>query len=178
MGSTTLNVSRPDVCGTSTIPNCPDAGWTFLFDTDALVDGSHILGVTAVAADGTVNTANATFTTQNWTAGAPLSYSIDTPTSAEPYYTGKVTFAGWLLQSNVTVSNVSIAIDGIPFGNAERVSRGDVCASYSSPDCPNVGWSFLLDTSLLTNDVHTLAVTGTTATGQSFTATQVFTTEN
>ncbi len=106
---------------------------------------------------------------------------IDTPDAAEPYYTGKVTFQGWILNPTISVPSVVITIDGIPFGNATKVARPDVCSAstYSgSPDCPNVGWQYLLDTSLLTNEVHTLAVTGTTAGGQSFTVTQTFTSEN
>ncbi len=133
VGTTTLNIARTDVCTSNSSPNCPNVGWSFFFDTNALIDGAHILGVTAVAADGTVNTANATFTVQNWSSGAALTGSIDTPNPGEPYYTGKVTLAGWLLQSNVSVPNVSIAIDGIPFGNATKVARGDVALPTAAP---------------------------------------------
>jgi len=178
-GSANVSINRPDVCATyPSSPNCPYVGWSFYFDTDALLDGTHILGVTANAADGTVSTANTTFTVQNWSSGAPLTAVIDTPDAAEPYYTGKVTFQGWMLNPTISVPNILITVDGIPFGNAAKSSRPDVCAAYGSPDCPNVGWSYLLDTSLLTNSVHTLAVTGTTAGGQSFTVTQTFTSEN
>jgi len=177
-GTVNVNLPRPDVCASYTSPSCPNVGWSYFFDTNALLDGPHTLGVTANAADGTVNTANTTFMVQNWTAGAPMNGVIDIPNPAEPYYTGKVTLAGWILDSNVSVANVLISIDGIPFGNAARANRPDVCAVYSSPDCPNTGWTFLLDTSLLTNDVHTLAVTGTTTGGQSFTITRPFTSEN
>jgi uncharacterized protein (TIGR03437 family) len=178
VGTTSVNLARPDVCALYSSPNCPNVGWTYFFDTNALLDGAHILGVTALAADGTVNTTSTAFVVQNWTRVAPLTGVIDTPNAGEPYYTGKITLAGWLLQSNVAVSNVSIAIDGIPFGDATKGNRSDVCSTYSSPDCPNVGWTFSLDTSLLTNDVHTLAVTGTTSGGQSFTLTRTFTAEN
>ncbi len=72
-GSANVNISRTDVCATyPSSPNCPYVGWSFYFDTDALLDGTHILGVTANAADGTVSTANTTFTVQNWSAGAPV----------------------------------------------------------------------------------------------------------
>lgn len=173
-----MNLPRPDVCAVTSSPNCPNVGWSYFFDTNSLVDGAHTLGVTALAADGTVNTANSTFTVQNWSPGAPMNGVIDIPDPAEPYYTGKVTLQGWFAEPNVSIANVLITIDGIPFGNASKASRADVCAAYSSPDCPNVGWTFPLDTSLLTDDVHTLAVTGTTAAGQSFTITRVFTSEN
>jgi len=181
-GTVSANLPRPDVCASYTSPNCPNVGWSYFFDTSALLEGPHTLGVTANAADGTVNTASSTFNVQNWTAGAPMNGVIDIPDSAEPYYTGKVNLQGWILEANVSVANVLISIDGIPFGSTPnavvRVSRPDVCAAWSSPDCPNVGWSFLLDTSLLTNDVHTLAVTGTTTGGQSYTITRSFTSEN
>jgi hypothetical protein len=178
VGTASVDLSRPDVCASFTSPNCPNVGWSYFFDTNSLMDGTHILGVSALAADGSVNTASSTFTVQNWSSGAQMSAVIDSPNAGEPYYTGKVDFSGWVLEPNVPITNVLISVDGIPFGNATRVSRPDVCASFGSPDCPNTGWSFLIDTSLLTNDVHTLAVTGTTAGGQSATFTQSFTSEN
>jgi len=178
VGTASVNVARPDVCSTYSSPQCPNVGFTYQFDTDALVDGAHVLGVVATAADGTSNSNAALFIVQNWSAGVAMSGNIDSPSSAEPYYTGTNTFKGWFLAPNVSVSNVLISIDGIPYGNATRVSRSDVCSTYSSPDCPNVGWTFSLDTSLLTNDIHTFAATGTTVNGQSFTLTQTFTSEN
>jgi N-acetylmuramoyl-L-alanine amidase len=178
VGVANVNITRNDICATHTSPQCPNVGFTYQFDTNPWVDGPHIIIVVAHAADGTSSTTAALLNIQNWTAGAAMTGSIDSPSSAEPYYTGTNTFMGWFLEPNVSISNVLISIDGIPFGNATRVSRADVCGSYSSPDCPNVGWSFSLNTSLLTNDVHTFAATGTTANGQSFTLTQTFTSEN
>jgi uncharacterized protein (TIGR03437 family) len=178
-GTATYGLPRPDVCTTYPgRPGCPNVGWTYMFDTDALLDGTHTLGVTATAADGTANTVSTAFTVQNWSSATPLNSSIDVPNPAEPYYTGQVTFYGWLSEPNVSITNVLVSIDGIPVGNAPRMSRPDACAAFSSPDCPNVGWSLQIDTSLYTNNVHTLAVTGTTADGQTVTVQTQFTTEN
>ncbi len=182
---TALPVSRPDVCAAYPgQPQCPNVGWTFFFDTSALIDGQHILGVIALAADGTADTNITSFTVQNWTAGAILTGNIDSPTASQPYYTGTVAFGGWFVGagaqvSTVQVASVSVTIDGIPYSNAALNSRPDVCAVYpTAPACPNVGWSLTLNTSLLTDDVHTMGVTATTTTGQSYTMTQTFTSEN
>jgi hypothetical protein len=106
---------------------------------------------------------------------------IDVPTapSQTPYYTGTVTFAGWTVEPNASIKSVLVTVDGVPFGNAAvHAYRPDVCAAYGSPDCPNVGWTFVIDTGLLNNNQHTLAITATTTNGQSSTITQLFTTQN
>ena len=75
---------------------------------------------------------------------------------------GLTTFSGWALADTGTVNTVAIAVDSAPSGNATYgATRIDICALYSSANCPNVGWSFPLDTTLLADGSHTLDATVT-----------------
>jgi uncharacterized protein (TIGR03437 family) len=182
VGNAAYGGARPDICtSTSVSPDCPNVGWTYALNTTVLTDGPHTFGVLATAADGTTGSNAATFTVANSTAVTPMTISIDTPNGdVQTPYSGKVAFGGWLYDTFAKIQTVSVSVDGIPFGNAGiHGYRPDACNSTSvSPDCPNVGWTILLDTSFLSNDVHTLSVTGTTVTGQSYSVSQQFTSAN
>jgi uncharacterized protein (TIGR03437 family) len=172
----------PDICtSTLTSPDCPNVGWTYSLDTTLLSDGAHTFGVLATAADGTTASASASFTVANATAVMPMLIDIDTPNgNVQTPFFGNVVFGGWLYEQAVSIQNVFISIDGIPFGDAGiHGYRPDVCTSTSvSPDCPNTGWTILVNTALLSNDIHTLSVTGTTVAGQSYSVSRQFTTAN
>jgi hypothetical protein len=73
-----------------------------------------------------------------------------------------------------------VTVDGIPFGGATYgQSRPDVCAAYPGrAGCPNVGWSFSIDTTQLLDGAHTLGVTETVADGSFYTAQAPFTVGN
>ncbi len=88
--------------------------------------------------------------------------SIDRPSSGSAPFSGSAAFGGWALDDLASISDVSIAVDGISYGNAMYGgTRADVCNVFSGrPGCPNVGWNFLLDTTTLPDGPHTLAVTG------------------
>jgi len=61
------------------------------------------------------------------------------------------------------ISRVQVKVDGTAVGTATYgSSRPDVCAAYPGrPGCPNVGYSFSLDTSTLSVGSHTITVTAT-----------------
>lgn len=61
------------------------------------------------------------------------------------------------------ISSVRVKVDGMIVGNATYgLSRSDVRAIYPSrPGCPNVGYSFSLNTSTLSVGTHTITVTAT-----------------
>jgi hypothetical protein len=61
------------------------------------------------------------------------------------------------------ISSVQVKVDGSVVGTATYgISRPDVCAAFPGrPGCPNVGYSFSLDTSALTPGSHTITVTAT-----------------
>ena len=182
IGNAAYGLARPDVCTSLAVsPDCPNVGWSYSLDTTLLTDGTHTFGVLATAADGTTASSTSSFTVANYTAATPMAINIDSPSGQlSQVYSGAVTFGGWLYESFASIQSVFIAIDGIPFGNAGiHGYRPDVCTSTSvSPDCPNVGFTIAVDTSLLSNDIHTLSVTGTTVTGQSYSVSRQFTTAN
>src|SRR5581483_11259902 len=99
---------------------------------------------------------------------------------------GFATFNGWALATNLwalpnsgTVTSVAISIDSVPYGNATYgLQRSDICALYLSANCPNVGWSFLFDSTTLSNGAHTLAATVTASTGEVYTTSSGFTVAN
>jgi hypothetical protein len=70
-------------------------------------------------------------------------------------------------------------IDGVAFGNAGYGgSRPDVCSAGQYPGCPNVGWSYGINTAQLKNGQHTLTVSATTADSRVKTQSVTFSTSN
>lgn len=179
-GNASYGSSRPDVC--ALLPGragCPNVGWSYQLDTTLLSNGTHTFEVTALSSTGKHATASTSFQVTNWTAN-PTKISIDVPNSASTPLTGVTGFAGWAVDDYSAITNVAISIDGIPYGNAlYGANRPDVCNSYPGRfGCPNVGWSFLIDTSLLADGVHLLEVTAHSSEGWQSTATSVFTLGN
>jgi N-acetylmuramoyl-L-alanine amidase len=182
VGTATYGLARPDVC--NAFPGRPycnaGVGWSYLLDSTTIPDGTHTLGIRVTAADGTYGTTSSTFSVGNWSAPDPMTITIDTPNAQSGDLFGAVAFGGWILDQNAPIAAVKVLVDGAPFGSASYgVNRPDVCAAFpGSFDCPNVGWSAAVDTTLLTNGTHTLTVTGTTPSGQSATAATTFTVAN
>lgn len=179
IGDAAYGNSRPDVC--AVFPNragCPNVGWSLWLDTTVLGDGNHTMQVTATSSAGQASTASMAFTVANLTASSPLHIVIDEPLVGVPV-SGKTGFAGWALDTSQAVTGVSVAIDGVPQGAGISQSRPDVCAVYSNaPGCPNVGWSYNVDTTTLSNGTHTLSITAVTASGARATKEMAFDVEN
>ncbi|MBV9155840.1 MAG: hypothetical protein JO097_06240, partial [Acidobacteriaceae bacterium] len=181
LGNAGYGAPRPDVCSAFPgSPACPNVGWNLGLDTTLLSDGSHTLAVTATSAAGQSSTASTTFTVANFTGTNPMQVDIDTPNSQSAPLSGMSAIGGWAVSNNATViSSVQIYVDGALKGTAWRGVRNDVCAVYTNAGgCPNVGWNFTLDTTLLTNGSHTLEVTATSGTGEQGTASTSFTVMN
>ena len=91
---------------------------------------------------------------------------IDAPTPTSTV-SGMVTVSGWALDSasavGTAISSVQVKVDGSVVGAAAYgLSRADVCAVYPGrPGCPNVGYSYSLNTSTLTAGTHTITVAAT-----------------
>ena len=174
-GLATYGGSRPDVC--AVYPGrsgCPNVGWTFSFDTSLLSDGPHTLDVRGVSAGGRQATTTSHFQTSNASSN-PIKISIDRPNAQTPALRGISTLGGWAIDSDAPIASVAISVDGVSFGSAGYGgSRRDVCSQVSSPGCPNVGWNAALDTTLLTDGVHTLQITATSSAGQHSTTTMPF----
>lgn len=157
----TPSVERQDVC--VALPNsigCPYVGWSTSLDTTTLPDGNHTLTMVATAADGHRVVRTSTFTTSNASARANNGEIVWIGSPGEnATVSGEVTLVGWAVNRFNYINGVSIAVDGISLGNAQYgISRPDVCAVVASYACPNVGWTYTLDTRLLTNGVHTIWV--------------------
>lgn len=163
LGNASYGGARQDVCNVYPgRPGCPNVGWSLGVNLNSFPAGNHTLTVTATAADGRQASQAVAFSSQPPTT----TLNIGAPASQQSY-TGYQTFGGWVFDNLTTVSTVSIAIDGVAFGNAPYGgSRPDVCAAGQYPGCPNVGWSFGINTATLLNGPHTFTVTATTADGR------------
>jgi hypothetical protein len=105
------------------------------------------------------------------TVQAPLpTVYIDSPAQGSAV-SGTVTVSGWAVDNasvvGTAISNVQVKVDGAVLGTATYgISRPDVCAAYPGrPGCPNVGYSYSLDTSTLSTGSHTITVTATDSDG-------------
>jgi hypothetical protein len=83
---------------------------------------------------------------------------IDLP-SAGSTVSVTVTVAGWAIDNVSAIGTV----DATVVGAADyRAARPDACAAYPGrPGCPNVGFTYLLDTGSLSPGTHTLTVIAT-----------------
>jgi len=164
-GSATYGLSRPDVCAAYPgRPGCPNVGYSYSLNTSALSLGSHTITVTATDSDTTPDSSSSSVTV-NVQAAPPTVY-IDTPASGATV-SGIVTVAGWAIDNSsavgTAISSVQVKLDGSVVGIATYgLSRPDVCAVYPGrPGCPNVGYSFSLNTSTLSAGTHTITVMAT-----------------
>jgi large repetitive protein len=93
----------------------------------------------------------------------PPSVDIDTPARGA-LLSGVVTIAGWAIDNTTAVvtaiSSVTVAVDGSVVGTATYgVSRTDVCAAWPGrTGCPNVGYTYQLNTATLASGSHTITV--------------------
>lgn len=113
-------------------------------------------------------------------AEGPRSW-IDSPQTGETV-SGYYTASGWALDAT-GVSEWYVAIDGSSaFGTkAYGGWRGDACqvhADLGDPNCPYVGWSIQIDTRVLSEGAHTLAITWIDAWGNWSTRSVTFNVDN
>ena len=178
-GNAVYGDSRPDVCAVYLKAGCPYVGWHFPLDTSTLANGSHNLAISVTAVNGQRNIVSSNFTVANWSTGNPIIVTFDRPTKQSGAFSGVINFGGWALDQFSKFASVTSSIDGIPYGSlAYGGVRNDVCASQSAPECPNVGWNLLVDTTLFGDGAHTLEITAIPLSGVGFTATQNFVVSN
>ena len=176
-GQATYGNPRADVCAIYAGANCPNVGWAVEVNTTELTDGSHVLGITEINADGSFYSSSNTFTVANYSTADPMTIHLETPpNSTEVPLFGQIAFSGWAIDNDSALSSVKVAIDGIPVGNATYgITRADVCSVFTGrPGCPGVGFNFYFDTTTVANGIHTIELTGVTTAGQSSTFTQEF----
>jgi hypothetical protein len=180
-GTAVYGFNRTDVCAVfPNQPNCPKVGWVYLLDTTLLADGTHTLDITASAADGQSYTATSSFKVANLTPSNPIRVTIDNPSAASNAFSGMAAFGGWAIDDNAAVGSVNVYVDGGFVGAAAYgAPRQDVCTVFPARSgCPNVGWTFQLDTTEYANGPHTLNITAFAANGQKETLTAPFTISN
>jgi len=169
VGTATYGISRPDVCAVYPgRPGCPNVGYSYSLNTSSLSVGSHTIMVTATDSDGTPDSGSSSVTV-NVQTPLPTVY-IDAPAQGSAV-SGTVTVSGWAVDNasvvGTPISSVQVKVDGSVVGTATYgISRPDVCAVYPGrPGCPNVGYSFSLNTSTLSAGSHTITVTATDSDG-------------
>ena len=108
----------------------------------------------------------------------PTKVTIDAPFPQATLF-GTTTIEGWAVNDNSAINRVAISVDGVLQGTATYgVSRRDVCAVYANrAGCPNVGWTFSLDTTQLANGPHVIQSTAG-AGAQYGTTSTIFTASN
>jgi hypothetical protein len=83
---------------------------------------------------------------------------LDVPAPAAVISGAAVSVAGWAFD-NVAVGSVQVYVDGLLRGTATLGgSRPDVAAAYPQVAPNDSGWSYVLDTTTLSNGPHSLAV--------------------
>jgi hypothetical protein len=103
------------------------------------------------------------FSVSNSSPGNPSArINIDQPNSNSPPLQGSATISGWAINTTNSSYYVQLYVDDFFLGTVfPNISRGDVCAVYpSAKNCPNVGWSYVLDTSQYLDGAHKLTVVG------------------
>src|SRR5437588_9864763 len=153
-------MSVPSILADRAVPR-----WVFLsLNTSSLSSGSHTITVTATDSDGAPDSGSASVTVT--VQATPPTVWIDGPSQGSTV-SGAVTIFGWAMDNasavGTAISIVQVKVDGTVVGTATYgSSRPDVCAVYPGrPGCPNVGYSFSLDTSTLSAGSHTITVTAT-----------------
>ena len=170
--------SRPDVAALfPSIPRRTRAGWGYLLLTNALPnlgDGTFVLHAFADDADGhTTWLGSRTITCTNIISTVPFG-AIDTP---EPgaVVSGVVNNFGWVLTRGPAIAappsgTVTVVIDGVAVGSPTGwASRPDLTALFPAATYPGITSALgiaTIDTTRLTNGIHTISWVVTASNGQ------------
>ncbi len=177
-GPTQYGVRRTDICTPlNPVPvNCPSVGFQFTLNTATarppLADGKHTIQVRVRDETGRytlIPDTPVTFTVNN---GTPATIT-GVITSIQPgaKLSGDVEISGYVYGTGATIRSASLIVDETySYGTLTlNQPRPEVCANL--PDvaaCPNIGFTYTLDTRRLNNGPHVLTI-GITTTGTSFT---------
>jgi hypothetical protein len=172
VGTATYGISRTDVC--AAFPSrvgCPNVGWSYSLNAGAFSLGAHTLKIVATDSAG-----NSGFSGRSFTVTTPPPFVFIEKPAANATLSGTAAIGGWALENTGTVgpaavSSVAVFVDGAQVGTATYgIARADVCGVFPGRlGCPNVGWSYLLNTSGLASGGHMLKVVATdTASNSSF----------
>jgi hypothetical protein len=160
VGNASYGSLRPDVCAAFPgRPGCPNVGFSFQLNTMSLSVGSHT--ITAIATDAAPTSFMGSYSVNVTVAVNPTVF-IDSISSGSTA-SGTVTLSGWAVDSRSAVGSVQVQVDGSVIGNAAYgTPRADVCQVFPSPfGCPNVGFTYQLDTASLGSGAHTITAVAT-----------------
>ncbi|MDM5329898.1 Ig-like domain-containing protein [Neobacillus sp. CF12] len=155
--------SRPDVLKVLPEYQNANAGYEFALDTTKLTNGTHAISVKGTGKSGsstelqtkTVNVKN-----------LPTVGFMDTPKNGSTI-TGITNVRGWFLDAS-GVSKVEVLVDGQIVGQAQYGSpRPDVLNVLPAYQNANAGYEFALDTTKLSNGLHSITVRETGKNGAS-----------
>jgi hypothetical protein len=173
-GPTTYGLTRSDICNplTAKPSNCPAVGFTASLPTveafPPIPDGPHTLQVRVHDQTGRLTLYPATplhITVQNGTP-APVIGVLEAPAS-NATLSGTVALSGYMYSAGQKMAAGYVIVDGLLYGSAKLgVARPDVCPSLPNADaCPNIGFTFNLDTTKLLNGPHVIGIEGVNARG-------------
>jgi hypothetical protein len=161
---TFVSGARPDVL--AQFPGTPlndQAGWGYMLLSNMLPGGgneTYSISVVASDVDGhSVEIGRRTIIGVNAMSMLPFG-TIDTPTQGQTV-SGTIVNFGWALgQADVAAdsSTITVLIDGVPVGHPGlRSARPDITAAFPTFVTDHAVGGYVLDTTTLTNGVHTIA---------------------
>ena len=173
-GPTSYGASRSDICAalSPAPPNCPAIGFAATLATveafPPVPDGPHTLQVRVRDQTGRLTLYPSTplnITVQNGTA-APVIGVLESP-APNAALSGTVTVSGYVYSPGQTIASAFVIVDGRSLALVKLgVPRPDVCASLPQANaCPNIGFTYTLDTTKLLNGPHVLGIEGINARG-------------
>jgi hypothetical protein len=154
---------RTDVCNAQRVQGCPNIGFTFTIplERNRIAPGNHTLQLRAVNRRGYFVDAlekPLTFTVEADTT-VPVS-AIETPTAGQEV-SGTVAVRGYAYSASSRLASVDVLVDGVTVGRAAyTTTRSDICGGLDPApvNCPRVGFTYNLNTRLLTDGLHVLAI--------------------
>ena len=162
VGLAVYGIPRPDVCAAYPgRPGCPNVGFTYLLNALFLSPGLHTITVIVTDTYKVSNSGSYSIQVVVKPLPPPKTY-IDSLASGATI-SGTVTVSGWAIDNVTAINGVQVLVDGTAVGIATYgIARPDVCGVYpGSPGCPNVGFTFQLNTASFSVGTHTLAVVAT-----------------
>jgi hypothetical protein len=133
-------------------------GFATSFDSSDYSDGVHTLFIRVTFSDSTVEDFGLrSFTVDNDLNQAPFG-ALELPGSNQPM-NGVFPVTGWVIDDE-SVAFVEVMVDGLAMGNAVLgVHRPDIAHMFpSDPDAEYAGFVRMLNTTVLNNGIHVLAV--------------------
>jgi Fungalysin metallopeptidase (M36)/Fungalysin/Thermolysin Propeptide Motif len=149
------SASRADYCATNQVPGCPFVGFQadVNLSTLNLSPGRHSLFVRAMNFRGAYkDTPTVSFNVDSGPSRLPKG-AIEAPAAGAEVSGTLVEFRGYAYADDLRVLRLDLLIDGVTYpglvGANYGLSRPDICSPLPAPlppNCPNVGWSVLMNT--------------------------------